>query len=909
MLVLLLRRLSLRHARLAPGQTALLVLILALGVAVFTAVRLANRAAVSSFTHFTDTLTGQSDWIIQAPAGPLPESVLPELRAALADLAVQIHPVVESTAAEPPAPDSASANDRFGRRTYTLLGVDLVAVANLAAQQAAAQPFFASAPHSGTTESFRSAPAFFDLFDADPLAWISPALAATPPPSLELIINDTAVRLRVAGLIPQAPEAPAAPANLLVIDLPQLQRLVGREDRIDRVEFVLEPGPGLDTRRATVGQRLEQLALHPARSGTAEPLRSDFSTPQPPDSLLPAPGSSSPRWLVTTPGARRDTAETMTEAFRLNLTVLSLIALLVGLYLVFQALDGAVVRRRAEIAILRSLGVDARVIRRAWLAEAALLGLLGGALGLLLGWAGAQFAVRAVGQTVNALYYATSVQAAHLAWSEAALGLAAGVVASVLAGWAPARAAAETPPAQILVRGAPGAIGGRWLRSWPLALGALALGVVLAQLPPLDLGGGTRFPLAGHLAAFCGILGGGVLAALAIPALGRALRPLGARGAPWRVALGHLARPTGRHRLAAAALVCAIGMAAGMAILVASFETSVRGWVQGTLRADLYLSSSGAQSATADNRLAPATWRALAAHPAIARAAVFTAYPLVLNGKPTTLGGGDLADQSGRDGFMWIGSPPPPHALDPARNAGLALVSESFSERFRIRRGDTLVVPTPAGPQTLRVAGLFADYGNERGTVLVDRVHTVRWFGDDHATSLALDLVPGAVAETVRADLLAAHPGVSIFTNSGLRAEVLRIFRQTFSITYALQVIGLFVAVTGLALSLVSVLLDRRDELTTLRALGFRRREIALSTAIEGGVLALCATSAGIALSFALGWLLIHVINKQSFGWTLAFAIPAGQLAALAVLVIGTGIVVSHLVGRWGAKLPADRQE
>ncbi|MBC8011226.1 MAG: ABC transporter permease, partial [Burkholderiales bacterium] len=327
------------------------------------------------------------------------------------------------------------------------------------------------------------------------------------------------------------------------------------------------------------------------------------------------------------------------------------------------------------------------------------------------------------------------------------------------------------------------------------------------------------------------------------------------------------------------------------------------------LRADLYLSSSGAQSATADNRLAPSTWRALATHPAVAKAAVFTAYPLVLDGKPTTLGGGDLADQSGRDGFMWIGPPPSPEALDPARNADVALVSESFSERFRIRRGDTLIVPTPAGPRTLRVAALFADFGNERGTVLVDRVHTVRWFGDDHATSLALDLVPGAVAETVRADLLAAHPGVSIFTNSSLRAEVLRIFRQTFSITYALQVIGLFVAVTGLALSLVSVLLDRRDELTTLRALGFRRREIALSTAIEGGVLALCATTVGIVLSFGLGWVLIHVINKQSFGWTLAFAVPAGQLAALAVLVIGTGIIVSHFVGRWGANLPADRQE
>lgn len=872
MLPLLLRRLGLRHARLAPGQTALLVLILALGVAVFTAVRLANRAAVASFTHFTETLTGRSDFIIQAPAGTLPESVLPELRTALAELAVQIHPVVESTAAEP-APDDAP---RFGRLTFTLLGVDLVAVANLASQQNASEPFFRARDDTAQKTGF------FDLFGEEPLAWLSPAFAEKLPAHLELIVNDRPVRLRVAGPIPQAPEAPSAPAHLIVLDLPLLQSLLGRVGRLDRVEFVLEPGPALEARRARLAETLASLG---------------------------AETDSPPRWLVTTPGARRETAETMTAAFRLNLTVLSLIALLVGLYLVFQALDGAVVRRRSEIAVLRSLGVDASTIRRAWLAEAALLGLLGSALGLLLGWGGAQFAVRAVGQTVNALYFSTSVQAARLTIPESLVSLAAGVLASVLAGWVPARVAAETPPAQVLVRSAPGAVGGRWLRSWPLALGAILLGIALSRLPPLDLGGGTRFPLAGHLAAFCGILGGGVLAAIALPSLGAALRPLASRSATWRVSLGHVARPTGRHRLAAAALVCAIGMAAGMAILVASFERSVRAWVHSALRSDLYLSSSGAQSAGSDNKIAPGTWRAIAAHPAVAHAATFSAYPLVLEGKPTVLGGGDLAHQSSRGGFLWVGPPPPPEALDPARNAGLALASESFSERFRIRAGDTVSVPTPAGARKLRVAALFADYGNERGTLLVDRVHSARWFGDDHAGSLALDLKPGLSPEAVRAELAAAHPGLSILANSTLRSEVLRIFRQTFSITYALEFIGLAVAVGGLALSLASVLLDRREELTTLRALGFRRAEIASATALEGGALALCATAAGIALSFALGWLLIHVINKQSFGWTLAFAVPVSQLAALAGLVVGTGFFVSYFVGRWATSLPADREE
>jgi putative ABC transport system permease protein len=207
---------------------------------------------------------------------------------------------------------------------------------------------------------------------------------------------------------------------------------------------------------------------------------------------------------VTSPGAKRETAEMMTRAFRLNLTVLSLIALLVGLYLIFQALDGAVVRRRGEIAILRSLGVEERAIRRAWLAEAAVLGVFGGALGVLLGWAGAQFSVRAVGQTVNALYYATTVASATPSLVEILLGIGLGLVASLAAGWWPAREAARTPPAQVLVRHAAAAPGAALLRHAWIGVALVAAGCACALLPPLRFAGGGRFPLAGYAPRSCG---------------------------------------------------------------------------------------------------------------------------------------------------------------------------------------------------------------------------------------------------------------------------------------------------------------------------------------------------------------------------------------------------------------------
>jgi putative ABC transport system permease protein len=871
--LLLLRRFAWRHCRLTPGQSALLVLILALGVGVFISIRLANQAAVASFTYFTETLTGQSDWIIQAPAGTLPATILPELRRELGALPVHLIPVVEATASAPPAP---GAHDRFGRPTYTLLGVDLLALANLARTPDRSFMVPPASPPGAADADVNEA--FWRAYAAGPQLWISAAFAPSPPRAISLVLDERILTLTVAGVIPTTPAAPRVPANLFVIDLGQLQALVGKNDRVDRVEFIVEPGPRADAVRTELGALLNRL------------------------------GDAGGRWAVTAPGARRETAATMTRAFRLNLTVLSLLALLVGLYLIFQALDGAVVRRRPEMAILRSLGVEETTLRRVWLAESAVLGLVGGALGLLLGWAGAQICVRAVGQTVNALYYNTSVASAQLTLGESALGLGLGLGAALLAGWWPAREAARTLPAQILQRSRAPASGNPWLRSAALGSGCLGLAGLLVQLPPLRLAGGGRFPLAGYAAAFLGLFGGGIICAFLLPLITRATSGLGRRQAAWRVALGHLRAPSGRHRLAIAALLCAIAMTGGMAILVASFEETIQGWVERTLQADLYLASAGAQSASSQNRITATTATALTTHPAVAAGTTLVAHPIAFAGGSTLLAGTDLHFFLKKSPPSWVHAPRDLALLDASRNAALALISESFSERFQIGVGAALTLPTPSGPRAVNVVGIFADYGNERGSVLVDARHLRAWFQDDAVTNVSLFVKPGINPDSLRAELMQAYPGLSIFTNTHLRGEILRIFHQTFAITYALEIIGVFVAVIGLALTLASVLLDRREELTTLRALGFSRHELALSAGAEGLTLAVVATVGGLSVSLALGWLLIAVINKQSFGWTLSFALPWAQLAALAVAVSATGAVVSYAVGRWGAELPADRE-
>ena len=848
---LLLRRFSLRHWRLAPGQNAMLVLILALGVGVFVAIRLANRAAVASFSNFTDVLVGQSDWIIEPPDGTLPESVLPELRSALGDRPVTIIPVVEAT---------GSAGDSI----YTVLGLDLVGVSNLETAK------------FEEDKSLAAAAGFWSDLRPTPRIWVGPRAARRR--YLYLVIGDVPCVLPVAGVIPSVPGGPPPPEDLVVMDLPALQRIIGRVGKLDRVEFVIAAGPRADARREELGALLTKL------------------------------GADGERWSVRTPGARRETAAKMTAAFRLNLTILSLIALLVGLYLIFQALDGAVVRRRGEIAILRSLGVEERTIRAVWLLEAAALGLVGGAVGLGLGWAGAQGAVRAVGQTFNALYFATTVRTASLDLGDAGLALLLGVAASVVAGWWPAREAAATPPAQILGRSV--AAGPALWRNPLVGAAAFALGLILVRLPPLRLAGGVRFPLAGYAAALAWILGGGVGFAAGLTLLSRPGGWLARYSSGARIANGHLAHPSGRHRLAIAALLCAVGMSAGMAILVSSFEHTVRLWVARSLQADLYISSAGARSAAADVPIPGSIWRRLAAYPGVGQAWILATFPLQLGpGAPTLLSGTDLGMTQTHANLPWVEAPRSAEVFDPRRNAGLALVSESFSDRFQRHRGDTLSFPTPAGIQTVTVAGVYADYGNERGAILVQEQQLAAWMRDDSATHVSLFARPGVSPETLRVFLRRDFPGLTVLTQGSLRDHILRVFRQTFTITYALEVIGVVVAVAGLALAMASVLLDRRDELTTLRALGFSRGEMAWASSLEGLAVALWAILGGLLLSLALGWILIRVINKQSFGWTLSYALPRGQLAILALAVAATGWAVSYGVGLWGANLPADQEE
>jgi putative ABC transport system permease protein len=840
--LLILRRCALRHWRLALRQQIALMLILALGSSVYLAVRLASNAALSGFETFTDGITRQPDWTVQAMSGVLREDGVREMREALGDRPVSLLPVVEETV----TPAADAGNGEIGSRaTWRLLGVDFVALLNLRGEAPVGLGANMQAVRSGV--------------------YVSPKLGVKDGEELRLIVDDRVIALKVAGVVPETPGVPSLPQHLLLMDLPEAQSVLLRADKVDRVEVLAQDSALFPTLREETGELLKS------------------------------------RWQVTGGANRRQLAGTMTQAFRLNLTILSLLALLVGGYLIFQALDGVVLRRREEIGILKSLGVTDRAIQTAFLIEAGLLGLCGGALGVLLGWLGAQGAVGGVTKTMNALYGATSEQQAALSWSEALLALSISILASLIAAWWPARMAARTPPAHMLGRHATPFEGGTvWRVEW-IGWAMMLVAVVLAELPVLRFASGTRLPLAGYAAALLWLVGAGLAA-------GSMLRFLARRqvtSAVWRVALSQLQRPTVRHRFAVAALASAVAMTTGMAVMVASFDHTMRGWIDRTMKADIYVSSAGAQSASSTHFISPKTVAELGEEPEVAELAFVQARTLLWKGGEVLILGTDPMFAHKHGLYAWVEAPKREEWWKTDDGIIPAIMSESWSERFGTKVGDVIEL---AGRQ-VRVVAMNAEYGNERGSLTLPDAVFREWFETDEAWRVALMLKPGANAETVRDRMQRQQPGLSVFTNAHLRSEALRIFRQTFAVTHALEVIGVIVAVVGLGLALASLMLERRAILATLRSLGMTRAEIARSAALEGLGVACAGAFTGIAAGLWLGWLLVYRINKQCFGWTLQFHAVWWHLAVLGAAVIVVGVLVAALVGRWAAMLPAEHTE
>ena len=825
---------SLLRRRLA---SALSLLAIALGVALGLAVHLIHGAALDEFGRGIRAVAGKADLQVVGPRDGFDEALFvtlarrPEVAAA--------SPVLEIDARLPGREES-----------LRILGVDLFRVLRV---QPGLMPL---ADRGGEDLRFAALRPGVVFLSDDAHQRLSAPGRSTEGEALPPALADAriAVQSGVRSLVLEAGgRVPGASGVLGVMDLGAAQQAFGRIGVLSRIDLRLAVGVSPATAQAALS------------------------------ALLP------PGIALRAPEAAAGELGSLSRAYRVNLTMLAAIALLTGGFLVFSTQLLSVARRRREFALLRALGLVRAELMRGLLAEGAVVGVVGGLLGVALGHALAAGAFRLVGGDLGAGFFqgVAPQLAFHPAASLAYLLL--GVVAGVAGTWLPARAAAAVAPARAL-RAGEGERAGlpRGDGRGRLAAAMLVFAVLACLVPPL---GGI--PVGGYAAVVF------VLAAaiLALPVLAHALLPLLARGrgATWRLAHARLAAAPGQAVVAGAGVIASVALAVSMAIMVNSFRVSVDEWLAQVLPADLYVRAS---VASGSGYLDPPALAGIAATQGVARVDTTRLINLRLSdAEPlfTVL----ARPAQGNWGLPLVSGSMEPVAGD-AEGLPPAWVSEAAADRHDLARGSRFELPLGGRVQAFRVAGVWRDYARQHGAALIESRDYVALTGDDRVNDAALLLEPGAtpaaVAQALRERFGAEH--ITIALPGEIRAISLQIFDRTFLITYLMEAVAVVIGLFGIATTFAALAATRQGEFGMLRHLGFTRAEIGRLIATEGALTAGLGVIAGLAGGAAIAWVLIEIINRQSFHWSMELAVPWGGLAIFAVSLVLLAALVARLAGR-----------
>jgi putative ABC transport system permease protein len=820
-------RLMLRPLLQEPVRAILTVLAVTLGVAVVLAIDLAGAAAAGSFRASMETLAGDNDLEVIASGG-VPESVVGTI-ATLPD-SIRVSPRIE---------DSTVISDT--KQTIPLVGLDLVAEAN--SEDGAA--IFGSSSR-GTFVPPEDA--MRNLQHSDSI-WVGASLGKKPGDKLRLLINDQVREFTVRGVYADSNGSESA----IVMDLAVAQRALNRFGRVDRILLKVPETPSLEQ-----WQQRVRAALPPGVE-------------------------------VRTQGTGTNENRRMLAAFRWNLRLLSYIALIVGAFLIYNTISVSVARRRPETGIVRALGASRGAVLVAFIGEAAFFGLAGAALGLPVGRVLASGAVKLMAATVESLYVSSRPGSIELsAWS-VMLALAIGVGVAIVSAFPPAQEASLVSPVEAMARGRReyAARVHKFRDLWlALILGILA--AAAARVPAIE-----GKPIFGYLAAVLLV----VASALAIPAftdavIRRSSRWLGKTlGVEALLASQSLSASLRRTSVLVGALSTAIAMMTSVGIMVGSFRETVRIWMNDRLPADLYLRPAGEPAPDRHPTVSLELADKISKLPGIAGVDRLRAYEISYDGMPATLASVDLSALRSDHQSNFFSGRPTEQVLSQIRNADAVVVSEPFTYKHHVRAGDTITLALGSARRSFRVVDVYYDYGSERGSILMDRLTMLRYLPDRAPSNLAIYVAPNASVESVREQIAQAAAGyrVLLFSNRDLRTEALRIFDRTFAITYALEAVAVVVAVMGIAGALLALVIDRRREIGLLRFLGAAAGQVRKQILVEAGLLGLLANFAGLALGFALSLILIYVINKQSFGWTIRFHLPiAVLLGAISVVYVAT---------------------
>lgn len=845
-----------------PFRALLSIVGVALGVLASVAIGTANIHVLRSFEQAVTAVAGPASLEITGGDLGLDESVITEVRTV--EGVVSAAPVIEGTV--------VVAGGGARGQALQVLGLDLLA-------EVGARGFQLSQVHADE--------ALETLQDPDVL-YLGRQIAAdwhlAVGSFLEATVGGRPVRLRVAGIIHHEPSRSSLWDRLAIMDIAAAQLLFQSLGRVDRLELVTQPGRPLD--------------------GIMVSLRT----------VLP------PHLTVQRPAQRTQQVENMVRAFQLNLTVLSWVGLLVGIFLIYNTMAFAVAQRRREIGIYRALGMTERRVVGLFLAEAGLLGLLGGLVGGLGGVWLARGLVALVSRTISDLYVPVApggliVPLDLLAFVAVAKGALLGTVVSMVGALGPSLEAGRTVTVRAL---APGDYESTSeLRTGLFGWISLALLVVAGLCSLMGPVGGL--PLFGYLATVCLLGSLSCLAPFCITSLGwrrsgADRQPMVLGGSLRHIAADQAARHPGRNAVTVSALMVGLSIMIGVAVMVRSFRDTVEVWVDETVMADFIVAPQswlqGKQTGQALQAF-PGTWlETLSAIDGITAVDTYREVQVKVEGQTVSLVSRDLLLHAQHSRYLMVQGDST-EVLRRAAETGGVLLSEVLANRLGLREGGRVSIMTQAGPVALPVEGIFYDYATDGGKMVMDRSWYQRHWRDTRVTVFPLYLAAGTDVEQVRQSIVAQIAGLDgvtgpplVIRNQELRRQILAIFDRTFVLTYVLEVIAVLVALLGIVNTLVTAVLERRREFATLRAIGASTRQVERLVLWEAAYLGLIGAVLGVAGGLLLALLLIHVVNKQSFGWTIQMTVPGGVILQAVGLALTAALVAGYWPARWAAKQP-----
>lgn len=839
-------RLTRRYINRRLFQSLLFVVGVALGVAVGVAIDLANASASRAFALSVDSVTGRTTHQIVGGTPGLPTDLYRRLR------------LEEGIKSSAPIVQSYVQASNLDDRSFRLLGVDPFAEAA-----------FRSYLNPQNSDAASDNSNLFAMIAQPNTVLISAALAdrldITPGDTLTLQTRTTTnAAVQVVGLLyPDDNLSQQAIDNLLLADIATAQELVGQPGKLTRIDLILPEAYEL----ATI------------------------------DALLP------PNATLTTPAANSDALSQMTDAFEFNLQALSLLALLVGVFLIYNTVTFSVVQRRAVIGILRSLGTTRRQIFTLILSEALILGAIGTAFGLGLGVVLGQGAVRLVSQTINDLYFRVSVDNVTLDSTTLLKGAGIGIAASLTAAIIPSVEATRTAPVGVMRRSHMEQHTRKLLPY--LTIGALVLGgtgYLLLRFP-------TNSILISFIALFSILIASALLTPLALIALIQAALPLADQlfGVLGRMAARGIIRALSRTSIAVAALTLAVSVIVGISTMIDSFRTTVADWLDVTLGADVFISPFYDVGADIE----PALADEIGAMDAISRVTTVRTANVIAPEYPdlppvnVVAPDGNITRRPRR--FAWYNGPTDNHWA--ALEAGYVIVSEPFAFRRDITPEDnTLTLLTDQGPHPFTIVGVYYDYTTDQGTVFMHQDVYRQFYDDPFISAIALDVEAGtditALIDRLQTGIL-VDTGLKAQSNRELRQSALEVFDRTFAITVALRLLATIVAFIGILSALLALQLENTHQYGIMRANGMTPGQLRRFTFVQTGLMGIVAGVLALPVGLILALILIEVINVRSFGWSMTLTLNPEVLAQAFVIALAAalaaGIYPAWRLGRLAA--------